>query len=143
MQCKDIMTRDIEVLGIDQPVHMAAAIMRDSDVGFLPVCDTDRRVVGTLTDRDITTRLVAAQRNSDTPVRDIMSPDVVSCGPTHELHAAEALMQQHHVSRLVCVNDDGILMGVVSVADLARRDDSEHVGATMQQIKSSGADLSA
>jgi CBS domain-containing protein len=136
MQCNEVMSREVEVLGIDQPVHMAAAIMRDTDVGFLPVCDSERKVVGTLTDRDIAVRLVAAQRNSDTPVRDIMSSEVISVRPENDLHEAEGLMRQNQVSRLVCVDASGTLVGVLGMADLARRDDASHVQQTVKSVKS-------
>ena len=62
MRCEEIMKRDVRTISPDEPVQAAASIMRDTNIGFLPVCDaTSGRVVGTLTDRDIAVRVVAVR----------------------------------------------------------------------------------
>ncbi len=59
MRCEEIMKRDTECVSPTDTIERAAAMMRDANVGFLPVCDAEKRVVGTITDRDIAIRLVA------------------------------------------------------------------------------------
>lgn len=142
MLCNTIMTRKIETLTHDQTVHSAAETMRTTEVGFLPVCDETGVVVGTLTDRDIAVRIVAAQRSSDTAVRDVMSASVISCQQSDDVHVAEELMKEHQVARIVCLDADGKLAGVIGMSDLAKREDAEHLSATLHDVKHNGASLS-
>ena len=134
MQCLEIMTREPQFLQQDDTVQHASAAMRDADVGFLPVCDASRQVLGAVTDRDIVLRIVADDRSHQTCVRDIMSASPVTCHPDTDLHAAEKLMQEHQISRLLCVDPQGALSGVISLADLARASQQE-AAATQEAVK--------
>jgi CBS domain-containing protein len=128
------MRTDIECISPLDTVMDAARRMRDHNIGFLPVCDDSKRVVGTLTDRDIAIRLVAEDEPTTTTVEEVMSTNVVACGPDDDLHDAEDVMADSHVSRLVCVDEDGLLVGVMSLSDIAQEDDSQHVAQTLRRV---------
>lgn len=118
--CSDLMKSDIEILDARATVLDAARRMRARGVGFLPVCDDARRPLGTLTDRDIVLRVVAEARPVETPVTDVMTLEVVSCRPEDELSIAETRMGENRKSRIMVVGDDGALVGVISLSDIAK-----------------------
>src|SRR5438094_69530 len=120
MRCEEIMKSDVECVSAIDHVQAAARKMRDAGVGFLPVCDRDRKVLGTLTDRDIAIRLVAEDLAPDTAVQTIMTKEAVSCRPSDALEEATRLMREHHKSRILCCDDDGRLLGVISLSDIAQ-----------------------
>lgn len=119
MLLKDIMTRDVQVIPPDAPVKVAAEKMKALDVGPLPVCDGDR-LVGILTDRDIAVRAVAEGRDPKrTKVRDIMTPEVVYAFEDQDVEEAARLMRDRQLRRLVVLNREKRLTGIVSLGDLA------------------------
>jgi CBS domain-containing protein len=119
MQLKEIMTDHVEVVRPDTSVQEAAAKMRDLDVGMLPVCDGER-LTGTITDRDIAIR--AAAKGMDvkkTTVREIQSSDVFYCYEDEDISQAAKLMEDKQVRRLMVLDRNKRLSGVVSLGDLA------------------------
>lgn len=119
-QCREIMKRDIECLSPREPAQAAAERMRDQNIGFLPVCDDGMKVLGTVTDRDIALRIVADLRSAGTPVEQVMTRQVVACRPGDDIELARELMAEHRKSRIMCVDDDGTLIGIISLSDLAK-----------------------
>lgn len=85
MLCREIMKRDVHCATTQTSIATAAALMRDEQIGFVPVCDHARHVIGTLTDRDIAVRVVAERESSDQPVERFMSRDVVACQSDEDL----------------------------------------------------------
>ena len=136
MLCSEIMRNPVKWVSDDDTAMIAARVMRDENIGFLPVCDKSGRVIGTLTDRDLAMRLVAENIPAETHVRDIMSKNPVRCSPNDEIQAAEQLMGTQHKSRIVCTDDEGHLLGVVSIADIAKHDDGWRVARTVRKITS-------
>jgi CBS-domain-containing membrane protein len=122
MKCRQIMKALVACISPTGTAELAAQRMNDSNVGFLPVCDDDARVLGALTDRDIAIRIVAKGRSALTPVCDIMTPDAVFCRPDDDIEVAEGLMAEHQKSRILCCDDDLRLVGVISLSDLAKDD---------------------
>ena len=118
MQCRDIMKSDVKCASPGTTVTEAAACMRDEQIGFLPVCDASGSVVGTLTDRDITVRVVADNHSPSEPVEHFMTRDVVVCLSVDDLSAARDLMIELQVSRIICVNEEGRLEGIISLSDI-------------------------
>jgi CBS domain-containing protein len=119
MNVREIMTPAVDLVSPDMPLIDAAKTMRDDDIGFLPVGENDR-LIGTLTDRDIAVRGVAAGVDSArSTVRDVMSPELVYCFENQDAGEAAALMGDHQVRRLPVLNRDKRLVGVVSVGDIA------------------------
>lgn len=130
----DLMTKDPRTVGEDASVVDAARVMRDDDVGLVPIVEGER-LVGTITDRDIAIRVVAESRDpSSLNVREVASTDLVTIDPQQELDEALRLMAQHQVRRLPVVEEDGRLVGIVSQADVALHGDDSETGQVVQQI---------
>jgi CBS domain-containing protein len=131
---RELMTSNPRSSQADKPVIEAAKIMRDDDVGLVPIVEGDR-LVGTLTDRDIAIRLVAEGKDpASTPVKDVASRDLVTVDPDQDLDEALRLMAQHQVRRLPVVEEDGKLVGVVAQADVARQSDDKKTGEVVERI---------
>jgi CBS domain-containing protein len=119
MQIKEIMTREPVVIGPDVVLKQAAERMRDLDSGVMPVGQNDR-LVGMLTDRDITIRATAAGKDpNQTRVEEVMTPDVVYCFEDDDAAAAANIMEEHQLRRLIVLNRDKRLVGILSLGDLA------------------------
>jgi CBS domain-containing protein len=125
MKAFEIMTRDPACVTPEDSVRQAAQLMADHDCGCLPVVDShgSNKVVGVITDRDIAVRGVARGRNSDTPVRDLMTRDATTCPPDADLEDVERHMSDRQVRRIVIADADGRACGIISQADLARASD--------------------
>jgi CBS domain-containing protein len=141
MRCEEVMTREVECLKSTDTVANAARRMTELDVGFLPVCRADGAPVGTLTDRDIVLRVVAQQRPFSTHVDDVMTPDVVSCRPDDDVTRAEQLMRINQVSRILCIDDDGQIAGVISLADISQYEVDTEAGKLLAEVKGSEAHI--
>src|SRR2546430_17213461 len=99
MLCNELMKNGVECLTETDTIQDAARRMRDLNVGFLPVCDASKKVLGTLTDRDIAVRVCAEDLPANgTRAIDVMSRDLVACRPDDDIRAAERLMGQQHKS---------------------------------------------
>src|SRR3954470_9668040 len=119
MIVKDMMTHNIEVVSPGDTLEQAARKMEELDVGPLPVCE-GKRVVGMLTDRDITVRATAAGCDpKETLVSDTMSQDVICCYEDQDVQEAARLMKEKQVRRLLVMNRADELVGIVSLGDLA------------------------
>jgi CBS domain-containing protein len=135
MNCEQLMRRDIDAVSPRDNLRTAARKMRDRGVGFLPVVDEQHRPVGTLTDRDIAVRSVAQdQRPSHVRVHEVMSTFPVTCWLFDELDAAERLMEKAQKSRIMCVDKDGILVGVISLSDILEAGQGEHEEQLLRQV---------
>jgi CBS-domain-containing membrane protein len=130
------MKRSAACVSKDDLVVTAAAKMRDENVGFLPVCDENKKVQGTITDRDIAIRVCAESRPQDTTrVGDVMTREVVSCRQSDDLGKARQLMAEKRKSRIVCLDENDCLAGVISLADIAQ-DDDDAGGRALRDITS-------
>jgi len=119
MQLKEVMTRGVEVIAADASLSEAAARMQALDVGLLPVSAGDE-LVGMLTDRDITVRATAAGDNPlTTRVRDVMTTEIIACYEDEDLTAGTQVMAKRQVRRLLILDRDEHLVGVVSLGDVA------------------------
>lgn len=136
MKISEIMTKNPRTVTPDTSVSEAARLMKEEDVGIVPVveqvggAETRALLVGVLTDRDITVRHVAENRGGDAPVRDVMSGGVRSCGPNDSVDTVLELMGREQIRRVPIVDERGSLVGVVSQADLARK---AHVDQKVEQ----------
>jgi CBS domain-containing protein len=124
----------VSVLAEADTALVAARRLRDDNIGFLAVCDHEGRFVGTITDRDLTTRVLAEGASPETLVHAIMSRELVFCGPYDDVLDAERLMASKKKSRIVCVNEAGQPVGVISVTDLLQREDGWRIARTMKRI---------
>lgn len=134
-RCTDIMKLIPQAVREDDPLRLAADIMAAANIGFLPVCDAEGKVVGTITDRDIVIRAVAPGLDPETRhVDEVMSRNVVSCRPDDELALVEQFMAQYQVSRLVVTDDDDVIQGVISLSDIAEHEPAARTARTLRSI---------
>jgi CBS domain-containing protein len=130
---RDAMTEDPRSIGASASVVEAARLMRERDIGSLPITD-DEKLVGMITDRDITTRVVAEAADPKlTSVGDVYSRDLISVEPDEDLDEALRLMARHQVRRLPVV-ENGRLVGVVAQADIALRENEKKTGELVEAI---------
>ena len=119
MLIRDVMTQDPAYCRPDDSVESVARRMRERDCGVIPVCE-GRKVVGVITDRDITCRAVArGSTPADVPVSEVMTSPVYCIHENHDIQDAVDLMEEQQVRRLPVLDEDGDLVGIVAPSDLA------------------------
>jgi CBS domain-containing protein len=145
MKISEIMSKNPRTVSPDTPVSDAARVMKEDDIGLVPVveriggAETRGRLIGVVTDRDIAIRLVAEGRSSDGPVSDVMSGGVKTCSPDDSVGDAMELMGREQVRRIPIVDERGSLVGVVSQADLVRMAGHDRkVEQTVERISQPG-----
>ena len=123
MTLREIMTAPVIRISPQESVAVAARTLTHYNIGILPVCGSDGRMYGVVTDRDIVTRCLAAGRNPvATKVREIMTPNVVAATPDTDAVVAARVMGSRQIRRLPVVEREK-LCGMVSIGDLASRDE--------------------
>lgn len=134
-RCADLMKREVRTVAEDDTIDRVAELMTMANIGFLPVCDRQRRVVGAITDRDLVVR-VLAKGLSPAICRavDVMSRDPAACRRDDDVVVAEELMAQRQVSRLMITSDDGVLEGVMSLSDIAAREPPRRAAVTLRAV---------
>jgi CBS domain-containing protein len=133
MKIREIMTTNVECVGPDTSVIDLAQKMKTLDVGFLGVCENDR-LIGTVTDRDLVIRAIASGRDLNMgTARDAMSHDVFWCVEDDDVKDIAAKMREKEVRRMLILNKDKRLVGVVSIGDIAKVEEKES-GKTLKDI---------
>ena len=118
MKIHEIMSREVRTISPDTTLQEAALLMRQADIGALIVNDADC-MIGVLTDRDLVIRAMAEGTSMDTPIREVMSDEVLYCYDDEEVDHIAKNMAQNQKRRLPVVNRDKRLVGIVSLANLA------------------------
>jgi len=136
MQVKEVMTRGVECTRPSASLQEAAAKMKSLEVGVLPVCGEDDRLAGMITDRDITVRSSAeGESPTDIKVADVMTPGLVYCFEDQDIQEAGRLMQEKQIRRLVVLDRNKRLVGIVALGDLAVKSEAEGVaGKTLEEV---------
>jgi CBS domain-containing protein len=137
MKVSEVMTREVQTVQPDQPVQEAASFMLSADAGSIPVTDGER-LIGMITDRDIAVRGVAKGRGPDTPVRDLMSDDVISVRLDDDCRDVASKMSEAQVRRLPVIDEQNKLCGIVSLGDLARETDGESAHEALEGVSQPG-----
>ena len=120
MLVRELMNPCVVTVEPGATASLAARLISRHNVGSLPVCGSDRKLRGMVTDRDIVLRCIASEDDpAQTPVRDIMSRGCATVSPNADCRQATHLMAQHQVRRLPVV-ENGKLIGIIALADLAR-----------------------
>jgi CBS domain-containing protein len=136
MQLSEIMTFNPVVLSPNTMLREAAQKMRELDSGVMPVGENDR-LVGMLTDRDITVRATADGRDPNTtPVRDVMTSDVIYCYADHDIEMAARTMAENQIRRVIVLDRDKRLVGIASLGDLALHAPSERLAGEVTEVVS-------
>jgi CBS domain-containing protein len=136
MRVADVMTHGVECARPLDTVDRVASRMRDLNVGSLPVCGDDERLEGIVTDRDITVRAVSSGSDPrGTRIRDVMTPTLVYCFDDQDISEAVELMEEHQIRRLIVLDRNKRLVGIVSLGDLAvRTGDDRLSGEALEQV---------
>lgn len=136
MKIREIMTTDIEVAEPDDTLDDIAMMMRNLDVGAIPIVE-EGELIGLVTDRDIVVRCIADGKDpSDTAVDEIITGDLQTIEPDQDVEQARRMMAAKQIRRLPVV-EDGKLVGMISIGDLAvKTDEEEEIGGTLEDISS-------
>jgi CBS domain-containing protein len=131
----ELMTPDVEVIAPDESLQRAAQRMDELNVGALPVC-SDGKLVGMITDRDITVRATAAGLSPvDTRVSEVMTEATRTCSPDESVDEVMKQMGDVQIRRLPVIDDHDTLVGIVSLGDLAVRQRG-HIDRALREISS-------
>jgi CBS domain-containing protein len=146
VRVKQIMTPDPACCTPDSTARQAATLMRDHDCGSIPVVEDlkVKRLVATVTDRDLAIRGLAEGRGPETAVSELMTDDPVTCVPEDEVEDVRQVMVQALVRRVPVVDEDGVLVGIVAQADLAREEGAatdREVGRIVEAISEPRSNL--
>jgi len=139
MKVSEVMTENVQTVRPDQRVQEAASFMLSADAGSIPVAEGDR-LVGMITDRDIAVRGIAKGHGPDTPVRDLMSSDVICARLDDNIENAAARMSEAQVRRLPVVDQDERLCGIVSLGDLSREADIDCASEALEGVSQPGGE---
>jgi CBS domain-containing protein len=135
MNVESVMTRDVAVVNASDSVRAAAAVLKELNIGSVPVCN-GRSLVGMITDRDIAVRAVADGRDPlDTPVEQVMTRDVIYCFADQDVQEVADAMAASQVRRMPILNRQHELVGIVSLGDLAVDvADDEMTGEVLEEV---------
>jgi CBS domain-containing protein len=139
MKVSEVMTRDVETVSPDQPVQQAASFMLSADAGSIPVTQGDR-LIGMITDRDIAVRGVAKGYGPDTPVRELMTDDIVTARLDDDTDDIAARMSSAQVRRLPVIDDEERLCGIVSLGDLTQKGSDSAAEQALEGVTEPGGD---
>jgi CBS domain-containing protein len=121
---KEIMTKDCITVTLQDNVYEIAVKMKEHNIGFIPVVD-GKKLIGVVTDRDLVVRGYADKREGSTAVKHVISQEITSISPNTTVDEAARIMANDKVRRLPVV-DNGELVGVIAIGDLAVRDTYEN-----------------
>lgn len=123
MKVKECMCNEVFSCTPSTTVYDAAKLMQTNHIGCIPVCDNENCMVGVITDRDLVLRCIADDKNAkDTPVSDIMTTNVWTCKPDDEMTNAQSKMGSEQIRRLPVVDNQGKVIGMLTLGDLAKND---------------------
>lgn len=134
MRVSEAMHRGVEWSGPDVSVREIARIMRDKDIGAIPIGENDK-LIGMVTDRDIVTRGITEQGDvSNLTARDVMNRGIVYCKDSQELGEAARLMEEKQVRRLVAIDENKRMVGILSLGDISHRASSSTVAEFAEKV---------
>jgi len=134
MRCRDVMKSDVFFCRTNEPIYRAAEIMAAEGIGFLPVIDNLRRLVGVITDRDLALKAVARRLDPLTPAEQVMTRDPITCKALDPLSKAEELMASAKKSRIPVVDDFGECVGIISLSDIAHATEAAESGNLLSKV---------
>ncbi|HEV8407390.1 MAG TPA: CBS domain-containing protein [Sphingomicrobium sp.] len=137
MKVSEVMTRDVQTVRPDQPVKDAASFMVSADAGSIPVIDGER-LIGMITDRDIAVRGVAKGYGPDTPVRELMTDEIICVRDDDDVDDIATKMSEAQVRRLPVIDDEERLCGIVSLGDLSRNAGEDTAAEALEGVTERG-----
>ena len=139
MKVSEVMTRDVQTVRPDTTAQEAANFMLREDAGSMPVSDGDR-LIGMITDRDIAVRGVAKGYGPDTPVRELMTDEIICARENDDIDEVASRMSDAQVRRMPVIDENERLCGIVSLGDLAREADDEATNEALIGVSEPGGD---
>ena len=139
MKVSEVMTREVQTIRPDQSAQEAASFMLSTDAGSSPVAEGDR-LIGMITDRDIAVRGVAKGHGPDTPVRDLMTDDLIVVRSDDDIEEAAEKMSGAQVRRLPVIDDQERLCGIISLGDLSREADQDCADRALEGVSQPGGE---
>ena len=138
IKCRDIMSENVTSASPSTNLCDVAQMLKTEDVGILPIIDENRLLLGLITDRDIVVRAVAEGLDvSNTRVEEVMTTETFNVGPDDFAFQAVRTMADKKVRRVPIVDKEGLLVGIVSIADIAlEMEDEKEVAETIEEISS-------
>ncbi len=134
MKVSEVMHPGVHWVEPGTPIVEIAKLMRDQDIGSLPVGENDR-LVGMVTDRDIVCRGIAEGFDCSTmTARDVMSSGIIYCRDSEELEDAVRVMEQHEIRRLPVINDAKRMVGILSLGDVSHAAPRQVSGEVLQSV---------
>jgi len=135
MKVRDIMTSEgLATASLDTTLEDIATMMRDENVGAIPVLDDDENLAGIITDRDIVVRAIAeGQDPSECTAEEILSEELHTIEPDSDIEMAADLMARHKIRRLPVV-EDGEIIGMISLGDISVKGEEEHASEALEDI---------
>ena len=137
MKVSEVMTSNVQTVQPDQTAQQAATFMLSADAGSIPVTEGER-LVGMITDRDIAVRGIAKGHGPDTPVRELMSNDIICAREDDDVDDVATKMSEAQVRRLPVIDQDNRLCGIVSLGDLARETSDESAHQALEGVSQPG-----
>jgi CBS domain-containing protein len=137
MKISEVMTSNVQTVQPDETAQQAAQFMLSADAGSIPVTEGDR-LIGMITDRDIAVRGIAKGHGPDTPVRELMSNDIICAREDDDVEDVATKMSEAQVRRLPVIDDDNRVCGIVSLGDLARETNDESAHQALEGISEPG-----
>ncbi|HSQ99861.1 MAG TPA: CBS domain-containing protein [Sphingomicrobium sp.] len=137
MKVSEVMTRDVQTVRPDQPVQEAASFMLSADAGSIPVTDGER-LIGMITDRDIAVRGIAKGYGPDTPVRELMTNELICAREDDDVDDVAGKMSEAQVRRLPVIDQEDRLCGIVSLGDLSRDADRDAASEALRGVSDPG-----
>ena len=137
MKVSEVMTRDVQTVRPDQPVREAASFMLSADAGSIPVIDGER-LIGMITDRDIVVRGVAKGYGPDTPVRELMTDEIICVRDDDDVDDIASKMSEAQVRRLPVIDEKERLCGIVSLGDLSREANEDAAAEALEGVTERG-----
>ena len=136
IRCREIMTSSVKTATRDMPLRDVAVMMRDGDMGSIPVVENGK-LVGIVTDRDIVVRSIAAGKDASSPVSEAMTTEIFSVGPDDFVFEAIRMMGDKQVRRIPVVDANGALAGIIAMADIAlEMEDEREIAEALEEISS-------
>jgi CBS domain-containing protein len=136
--CSDVMTKNPVAALSGDTVANVAQLMKERDIGPVPIVEDkiSKKLIGIVTDRDLAIKVVAAGRDPNTTfVRDVMTKDVITCREDDEIESTLNAMSRHQLRRILVVNENDMLVGIIAQADIATRmNEPEKTGEVVKEI---------
>lgn len=134
MRCQDLMKTPVWTCNETDSIVRCAELMRDHNIGFVPITETSGRVVGTVTDRDLVIRGIAERRSYAASVGFLMTHHLVTVRPEDDISVAEARMGDARKSRILVVDADNKCKGIISLSDIAQHQQDDRTGRLLRKV---------